>query len=156
MYRTIIPGQPVTSTKAFTGVVPFNHLQSITSMVGIIQGERPPRPTSAALTDDTWGLMQRCWNQEPQLRPGIREVLQDLVSGLFRSLHRVSKSSAEFQVALSQFNDSTERGGCVGRLDGAELEEFVNFLDDVRLLFNRFHLTLVVTFCIGAKHQWVR
>lgn len=115
-------------------------------MVGIMEGNHPPRPTSAALTDDTWGLMQRCWNQEPQLRPGIREVLQDLVSGLFRSLHRVSKSSAEFQVALSQFNDSTERGGCVGRLRGTELKEFVNFLDDVRLLFNRFHHTLVVTF----------
>ena len=86
-------------------------------MVGIIQGERPPRPTSAALTDDMWALMQMCWDQEPQLRPGIREVLQDLVSGLLWSLHRVSKSSAEFQVALSQFNDSTERGGCVGRLD---------------------------------------
>ena len=40
----------------------------------------------------------------------------------------------EFQVALCQFYDNTERKHFIGRLHSAELTEFINFLDDVRLL----------------------
>ena len=68
----------------------------------------------------------------------MRGVLQDLVSSLLRSLRESNKSSSEFQIALSQFYDSTERKRCIHRLRGAELREFVDFLDDVRLLFDRF------------------
>ena len=84
--------------------------------------------------------MQRCWDQEPRSRPGIREVLQDLVSSLLWSLYQFTKFSPKFQVALSQFYDSTEHKGCVNHLDGAELKEFVNFLDEVRRLLDFSHL----------------
>ena len=150
------PHQIIISTKAFTGTVPFNDFQSVTSVVKIMQKERPPRPIGPAITDDVWALIQKCWDHDPLLRPEMRGVLQDLVSSLLRSLRESNKSSSEFQIALSQFYDSTERKRCIHRLRGAELKEFVNFLDDVRLLFDRFHLTLAVTVCIGARYPWVR
>ena len=99
--------------------------------------------------------MQKCWDQDPLLRPEMRGVLQDL--GL-QSLHKFAKSSSEIQIALSQFHDSTERKRYIHRLRGAELKDFVNFLGDVRPSLDRSHLTPVITFCIGAKYQyqWVR
>jgi hypothetical protein len=76
--------------------------------------------------------MQKCWDQEPQLRPEVGRVLQGLVLGLLQSLYRSTKSGPEFQVALRQFYDSTERENCVSCLRGGELKEFINLLDDVR------------------------
>lgn len=61
----------------------------------------------------------------------MKTVLQDLAPSLLQSLHQFTKSSPEFQVALSQFYDSTECKGCIDRLRGSELKEFVNFLDGV-------------------------
>ena len=102
-------------------------------MVNVIQGERPPRPVDPTLTDGVWSLMQKCWDQEPQSRPEVGKVLQALVLGLLQSLCWSIKSEPEFQVALRQFYDSTERENCVSRLHGSGLKEFVNLLDDVRL-----------------------
>jgi len=101
-------------------------------MIKIIQGERPPRPTNSALTDDVWALMEMCWEQEPQSRPVMREVLQVLAPSLLRSLYQSTKSSPEFEVALGQFYGSIERKECVSRLRGADVKEFANFLEDVR------------------------
>lgn len=123
-------------------MVPFSHIRSVTSALEIIRGERPPRPDNPTLTDNVWELIRTCWGQEPRSRPVISTVLRDLVSSLLQSLHEFSKSSPEFQVALSQFYDSTVRKGCVSRLYGAELKAFVNFLDDVRHLLSHFYLNL--------------
>jgi len=50
--------------------------------VGILSGKRPERPTHPSLTDELWDLIQRCWDQEPQLRPGISEVVSYLQAAL--------------------------------------------------------------------------
>jgi hypothetical protein len=122
----------IISTKVFSGAVPFGNVQSITSIVKITNGERPPRPTNPLLTDEIWAMTRECWNQRPESRPGMSTVLRDLTPCLLQSLRRSTKSSPEFQVALGQFYDSTERKSCIDGLRGAELKEFVNFLDDVR------------------------
>jgi len=44
----------------------------------IMGGERPPRPTHSTLTDELWELMQRCWAQDPRLRPEMSQVVRDL------------------------------------------------------------------------------
>ena len=64
------------STKAFTGAAPFDAHASITAALAVMRGERPPRPDHPELTDSLWGLMQRCWEQEPYLRPEMSQVLQ--------------------------------------------------------------------------------
>ena len=124
--------------KVFTDVVPFNNFLSVTSIVKIGKGERPPRPTDPTLPNDVWELMQDCWQQDPQSRPEMRVVLQSLTPSLLRCLHQSTKSLPEFQVALSQFYDSTERKSCISRLRDGELKDFVDFLDDVRQPFAHF------------------
>jgi len=127
------------SVKVFTGRNPFEGCHPITTTVKIIGGERPPRPDDPTLTDDVWALVGRCWAQEPQSRPKMGRVLQDLASSLLQSLGQFTKSSPGFQVALSQFYDNVERYGCLSRLRLTELKRFVNFLDDVWQLFGFSH-----------------
>ena len=66
------------TTKVFTGNVPFSNDTSVETMVAIMSGGRPPRPTHDALTDGLWELMQQCWTGDPDERPQISEVLKDL------------------------------------------------------------------------------
>jgi len=128
----------------------------MTQQVKIIEGERPPRPVDPTLTDNVWTLVERCWDQEPQSRPGMKRVLQDLAPSLLQSLHRSSKSSPEFQVALSQFYDSTERETCLSRLDATELKKFVVFLDDVRQHFDLSRLDHSHNFRLGTTDQGIK
>ena len=51
-----------------------------------MDGKRPRRPYHLTFTERLWALTERCWNQDPRLRPDVSEVL------------RVSRSSS---VALS-------------------------------------------------------
>jgi hypothetical protein len=67
-------------------------------------------------------------------------VLQALTASLLRSLYHSTKSLTEFQVALTQFYDSSDRRSCVNRLRGSELKECVDFLEDVRHPFKLFTL----------------
>lgn len=66
------------ATKVFTGNVPFNNNTSVETMVAIVSGERPPRPTHEALADGLWELMQWCWAEDPYVRPQVSEVLKVL------------------------------------------------------------------------------
>ena len=151
-----LPNWIVISMKVYSGGFPFPETKDVTAILLIIDGERPSRPTCSTLTDDVWALIERCWSQDPQTRPGIREVLQDLASNLLRSLRQYTEFLPELEVALCQFYDNTERKHCINRLSSAELKEFINLLDDVRLSLSCLHLNLVVTFRIGATHQGVR
>lgn len=45
-----------------------------------MQGERPPRPTHPAFTEELWALTQRCWDHDPQSRPEVSEALRDLLA----------------------------------------------------------------------------
>ena len=135
------------SMKVFAGKNPFGNSHPTTSTVKIIQGGRPSRPAEPTLTDDVWKLVKWCWSQEPQSRPEMGAVLQDLVLSLLQSLHRFTKSLPEFQVALSQFYDSTERKSYLRRMNATELKRFIAFLHDVRKIFLVFPIsTPVVTF----------
>lgn len=64
--------------EVFTGAAPFNIHPSVAATLVIMQGQRPPRPDHPGLTEKLWKLMQRCWDQEPQLRPEMSEVLEVL------------------------------------------------------------------------------
>ena len=69
-----------TSPQAFTGTVPFNNNPPAAAILAIMTGKRPPRPTHPNFTDRLWALTQRCWDQHPQSRPEISEVLRALGS----------------------------------------------------------------------------
>lgn len=59
-------------------MIPFSGSLPSMVMLEIIGGERPSRPAHPALTNQLWVLVQKCWDQDPQLRPEITEVLQVL------------------------------------------------------------------------------
>jgi hypothetical protein len=139
--------------KVVADTLPFHEYQHITARIKIKQGERPSRPTNPALTDDVWALMETGWHQDPRLRPEMKRVLHDLASSLLRNLRQFTESSPEFQVALGQFYDNTERKGYIDLLRGAELKEYANFLDDVRSRLNLSYLNSGCDFHIGVAHQ---
>jgi len=67
------------SMQVFTGTVPFDNLTSFAALVAaVVNGKRPPRPTHPAFTEGLWALTQRCWDQDPHLRPEASKVLQVL------------------------------------------------------------------------------
>jgi len=50
----------------------------------VIRGQRPSRPSicepwniaceALGLDDETWAVIDKCWNHEPEKRPGAKEV----------------------------------------------------------------------------------
>ena len=65
-------------SQVFTGAVPFNNDLPAAAVLAIIAGKRPPRPAHHQLTNQLWTLMQRCWDQDPHLRPEVSEVFRVL------------------------------------------------------------------------------
>jgi len=50
------------------------------AMLAITQGKRPQRPTHPDFTENLWALIQRCWDEDPQLRPKASEIVQALLT----------------------------------------------------------------------------
>ena len=55
--------------KVFTGKPPSSEIGTL---------GRPRRPSHSDFTESLWSLTQRCWSQEAQDRPNIREVIEVL------------------------------------------------------------------------------
>ena len=64
----------------FSGEIPFGDVPSITAMLSVVQGKRPPRPIHPGFTEDLWKLIQRCWNGDPNSRPQASEVALQLLT----------------------------------------------------------------------------
>ena len=67
-----------TLTQVFTGEVPFYPHLPAAAMLAILAAKRPGRPAHPNLTEELWGLMKRCWDQDPHLRPETSVVLRTL------------------------------------------------------------------------------
>jgi hypothetical protein len=139
--------------KAFTGEVPFSDQASLTAMVAIMEGERPPRPTHATFTNGLWELMQQCWNQERHDRPQTLDVLLALdsfmpspmlpcfasaaagaptpVSDIQQQLGGLKPSSKEFRLLLLALLNHQDLKPHILDLQGNDLGRFVELLDDV-------------------------
>ncbi|KAH7922197.1 kinase-like protein [Leucogyrophana mollusca] len=69
-----------TCLELYTRKIPFHDVRSnIAVTLKIINGERPPRPSSglvAKLSDDMWTLIEACWHQSHQERPSADEVVK--------------------------------------------------------------------------------
>ena len=65
----------------FTGKVPFNEPIDHNVLLLIRQGERPEKPVYAeavGLTPEVWNVLERCWQQNPEQRPTMKEVVEEL------------------------------------------------------------------------------
>ncbi|KZV91837.1 kinase-like protein [Exidia glandulosa HHB12029] len=73
----------MTTLHVFSGVLPFGTTkQPGRVVIDVSRGRRPKREDhpSPLLTDQMWGLLQRCWDQEPKDRPTIVDVLHEIAA----------------------------------------------------------------------------
>lgn len=66
------------AVEVFTGKVPFGDIKNETAIVSIVNGKRPTKPLVAeelGLTADMWKFIGKCWEQNPNKRPNINEVV---------------------------------------------------------------------------------
>lgn len=67
-----------------TGEYPFTEIRRKSEVIiRVAQGKRPLRPVGddyvqRGLDDKLWALLQRCWVSEPEKRPNIHQVLEEL------------------------------------------------------------------------------
>ena len=64
--------------KVFAGRVPFADCPPTTVAVRVLLGQRPDRPEHPGLTDELWGMIRRCWEEDALRRPGSSEVVSHL------------------------------------------------------------------------------
>ena len=67
------------SVEVFTGKIPFGEQKNEAVVVRISQGGRPEMPENAqevGLTSDMWVLLESCWQQNPNKRPSMGEVVR--------------------------------------------------------------------------------
>ncbi|KAF7340969.1 Kinase-like protein [Mycena sanguinolenta] len=64
----------------YTGRPPFSGILSEPgALIKVINGERPPRPSSSpAMSDALWSYVTTYWAQEPTTRPGTHLVVQNM------------------------------------------------------------------------------
>jgi len=71
----------MTAYEVLSGYVPFPQDRDPTVILKVLRGKRPERPQGAEgewVTDDVWGILERCWKPEPGDRPSVRRVLRRL------------------------------------------------------------------------------
>jgi len=68
--------------ETISGKMPFHKHPDIIVFMKVVEGERPPR--GDRFTDGLWGVLERCWEPQPNNRPSIEDVLQclEMVSNL--------------------------------------------------------------------------
>ncbi|KAH7906928.1 kinase-like domain-containing protein [Hygrophoropsis aurantiaca] len=64
----------------FNGQPPFFDLRPNKARIVIKESRVPPRPTHPDLSDALWILIQKCLRGDPESRPGMSEVVQQLSS----------------------------------------------------------------------------
>ena len=67
--------------QVLTGVLPFPDLRLGKIASSVVQGMRPPKPENASaigFSDSLWSFVQRCWDGEMELRPGVAEAVSQL------------------------------------------------------------------------------
>jgi len=88
----------------FSGVIPFHKMHDYAVSWQVIHGQRPSRPSicepwdiaceGLGLDDETWAVIDKCWDQEPEKRPVAKEVSAVLCAklGLSRSNSQLNES----------------------------------------------------------------
>ncbi|KAF8508158.1 kinase-like domain-containing protein, partial [Gautieria morchelliformis] len=65
----------MTVLEIVSGHVPYNEVTNDAAVIcRITQGHIPSRPRDPGIADDVWGICQKCWHNEPELRPSMQHV----------------------------------------------------------------------------------
>ena len=44
----------------------------------VLTGARPDRLESPSMDDDTWNVIQSCWNSKPAERPAMEQIMEKM------------------------------------------------------------------------------
>lgn len=84
----------MTCYETLTGNIPFPFPEYRASDYDmVLNGERPKLPSKPKSENED--LMNRCWHQDPQMRPSFDEIVEEL-RGLHRELIRGSEDASTF------------------------------------------------------------
>lgn len=78
------PSTYASGCQLITGQPPFSHIKRTPEVLIKMQiGERPRRPqgeemVQRGMDDKLWNLLCRCWVEDPEQRPTIHEVIEEL------------------------------------------------------------------------------
>lgn len=119
------------SIELFTGAAPFSGGPLREAVSAIVGGGRPPRPSHSSFTDELWALTQRCWHQEPRLRPTASEVLRGLDIPVWKRVisidrHLSTDDRVSLTTAIFSNRDETE---AVKLLSGEDAQSFIDAID---------------------------
>jgi hypothetical protein len=67
------------AVEVFTGEAPFGKETDTKIAVAIAREKRPEKPSTSdqvGLTDEMWGTIESCWDDDPGRRPPIRDVVR--------------------------------------------------------------------------------
>ena len=67
--------------EVLSGQTPFVQYPTLAVVWKVLEGERPTRPQGeqgARFTDEIWGILERCWEPQPDDRISAKTVLLDL------------------------------------------------------------------------------
>ena len=117
----------------FTGAIPFSNDGSVTAMLAVVQGKRPPRPTHPACTEDLWALMQRCWSDLPSSRTKISEVALEILtlSLCQRLVGHTLNTHDRISLIATIFLDN-DRIQMVEHVSGVDAQTLIDVIDEVR------------------------
>lgn len=71
-----------------TSTIPFANFTSSSVIVKVKDGIRPDRPsetTAFGISDLLWDLVQSCWAQQPDTRPDIHTITEQLKDSEYES-----------------------------------------------------------------------
>ncbi|TFK49203.1 kinase-like protein [Heliocybe sulcata] len=69
----------MTALEVLTGQPPFSSTKLDSVVISkVVKGIRPERPEVLQSNDVLWKLLQRCWDQDPRVRPSMTEVVNTL------------------------------------------------------------------------------
>ena len=60
--------------------IPFHEKNDFQVVLLVMDGARPDRLESPAMEDDTWNLIQYCWEPIPSERPTIEQIMKTLTT----------------------------------------------------------------------------
>jgi serine/threonine protein kinase len=114
------------SLQILTGRIPFSHIKYDTAVIlSVIKNGRPLRQTSPEIRDETWSVLQRCWDTDTARRPSMRSLA--LYFDISHWFFPQSLSASQVHQIFHPFNENTDRGsrhsgslvnwfgGCIGR-----------------------------------------
>jgi serine/threonine protein kinase len=136
----------IMSYVAFSGETSFPGPDIHTFGAAVISGERPKKPKERDdLSDNLWGLLERCWHGKADARPSIRIVLEELevmsckrlgVSDLY--LQRFESNS---ELSLAILRSAMEAPG-YGAALGLSETTLLDIAETVRALSSQVHSNL--------------